>query len=146
MLPVQRTRTFAMLIALASFVLPESAQAQKKTIRVGSVTVYSTKSNGKAWDAFNGAPDLIVQIKEKKFLGASKFTSKKQDTYSATFNDDTIRIGVGSAIEIIVYDKDVSSDDLVGRGSFVINRKDFNLGGIKFTNFGRVRELTILLR
>lgn len=102
-----------------------------KTIRVGTVTVLSTKASGAAWDAGDGAPDIKVSIREKKFFSGLKNTSVKKNTYSTTFNEDTISIAVGKSIEIKVWDKDFASDDLIGSGTFVIDAADFNRGSVE---------------
>ena len=95
------------------------------------MTVLSTKASGAAWDAGHRAPDIKVSIRENKFFYGLKNTSVKKNTYSTTFNEDTISIGVGKSIEIKVWDKDFASDDLIGSGTFVIDAADFNRGSVE---------------
>ena len=120
------------------------AYAAEKTVRVGSVTVHSTKANGGSWDTGEGAPDLFVEVRVKKFISALKSTSVKQNTYSTTFNEDTVTVSPGQTLQISVWDKDLVSNDLVGSGEYVIDADDFNSGGVRLT-CGRVRSLTLYL-
>ena len=124
----------------------EEAAAADKTIQVGTVTVFATKSNGAAWDVGGGAPDIFVQIRVKKAFGSRKSTSVKKNTYSATFSQNTVKIRVGQAIEIKVWDKDFASDDIIGSATYVIDAATFNRGSVTFRSFGRVRSMSISLR
>lgn len=130
------------LAALMILGLVSDASAQSRTIKVRDLTVRSKKSNGSAWDIFGGAPDLKVTIKVNRTLGPSDTTRTKQDTYSATFNESTVKVKHGDSITVTVWDEDVTDDDLIGKGSYVVKKGDFGKV-ISFTPFGQVTELKI---
>ena len=74
------------------------------------VTLEKTKSNGSAWDIFNGRPDIQIYIDDNyqglcrdTFECVTEFTSRKTNLYFK------------------IYDKDKSSNDFVGKGSCQIN-------------------------
>ncbi len=107
-------------IAAVSLAILFAAQAieQEGTI---SVTVQKTKANGKAWDAFGGAPDLSICVKTGHGIkcypdGDSPMGIIKpacRDSFKCSFSNVYLGRGV---VEITVVDVDIAANDTVGKG------------------------------
>ena len=72
------------------------------------IDVASKKSNGQSWDLMGGAPDIKVLV-DKKSLGLS---NSCLDTYRCAYNFSS----KNDRWYIEVYDSDMDSDDLIGKG------------------------------
>lgn len=110
-------------------------------IIIKSVTLSGTRPNGAAWDA-SGPPDPVVYIEQKKFLGSSYTTNVEHDSFSASFNEKSIRVSEGDTIKIIVYDKDVLDDDEVGTYVKTITAHTLNERNVDWS-FGGVLSLLL---
>lgn len=105
---------------------------------IRSVTVQSTKANGKAWDE-SGPPDLKVYVS----AGGNSFTTSTiQGTTSATYNKKAIKVEVGDTLEIRVSDGDVFNDDLIGSYSKTITADTIRAGVVDWS-FDRVSSLQL---
>ena len=87
------------------------------------IDVNSTKANGFSWDFSGGSPDIFIKVDGRKVA----FTSKCKNQYRCS-------------IEFIseenlywyfeIYDKDLSNDDLIGKGECKLN-EECSLGSAK---------------
>lgn len=115
--------------------------ADAKTLRVRQCTVFSTKANGKPWDIGGGKPDLKVLISKTEFFGKEVSTKKVANTYSTDFNQTTLKVAVGEAIQVKVIDVDLSNPDTIGTFNLVISQEILALGRFEIPRFGRVSSL-----
>jgi hypothetical protein len=111
-------------------------------IVVHSVKVHTTKKGGDAWDAFGGAPDLMVFIRKTERGGAKHTTKVKKDTFEASFGERTIRVSVDDEIEVIVHDEDEKFHDKVGEKTVKITEEMLKKREVKW-EFGRVITLVL---
>jgi len=74
-----------------------------------SIDVKPTKANGKSWDISGGAPDIYVRVDGKK-MALKKECRNSYRCENITF------VSNKEKFYIEVYDKDIASDDLVGKG------------------------------
>lgn len=103
-------------------------------IVVGYVSVQSTKEDGADWDIGGGYPEIKVYVGHDYLLaGTSAWTSVKDDTLSATFNEKTIRVKEGERIKIQVWDQDVLDDDLIGEYVKEITAETIRQGSVTWT-------------
>ena len=61
---------------------------------------------------FSGSPDLKVRAELKS--GRAYTTSIVKDSFTASFNEKTLRISEGDTLTVTVYDDDVTEDDEIG--------------------------------
>ena len=82
---------------------------------VFTVTISNRKPSGKAWDAFNGAPDpfgtLIIQ-------GKTYPITKRNNSHVISFTFTNMRSRL-SMFKVSLMDKDVSNNDYIGNESFI---------------------------
>ncbi len=129
--------------------LPAIATCQKKKVMViNTVSVLATKASGASWDAGDGAPDLKLRVKAGGW-GGSDTTSTKNNTYSAKFNEKTIKFKAGDKVTFTVTDVDALSNDHVGTITFIISEEMFKSGGWVTPNRGdgsdysnRIKKIT----
>jgi len=74
-----------------------------------SIDVKPTKANGKSWDISGGAPDIYVRVDGKKMA----LKKECRDSYRC---ENITFVSNKEKFYIEVYDKDIASDDLVGKG------------------------------
>jgi len=74
------------------------------------VTLESLKANGNNWDAFGGNPDIEVYI-------GGKYQKLCKDSFSCTLQYASTQ----NTLDFKIYDKDISSDDFVGKGLCHVN-------------------------
>jgi len=74
------------------------------------ITLDLVKANGNSWDAFGGKPDIKIYI-DNEYKGFCKDSFKCRVTHVSSKN----------ALDFKIYDKDVVSDDFVGKGSCTVN-------------------------
>ena len=106
-----------------------------------SLDVYSTKTNGKPWDAGNGEPDLKVYITNLS-TGETFASGKVQDSLSASFNDKTIRVSEGDTVRITVSDEDAFNDDSIGTITKEFTAGTMTQGRVNWA-FDRVSSLVL---
>jgi hypothetical protein len=73
-----------------------------------TIDVAPNKSNGKEWDLMGGSPDIKVLV-DKQPLGVSQSC---MDTYRCSYTFSS----TNDEWYIEVYDNDIDSDDLIGKG------------------------------
>jgi hypothetical protein len=112
-------------------------------IHLKSVRVSETNKDGQAWDINNGKPDLVVKIKNDSDSNVKEFTSsEKTDVFEATWDVATIPFLKNQKVTITVWDKDVASDDLIGRKQIEIT-EDMIAKGRAELSFDQVKSLII---
>ena len=74
-----------------------------------SIDVKPSKANGKSWDISGGAPDIYVRIDGKKLA----LKKECRDSYRC---ENISFVSNKNKFYIEVYDKDIASDDLMGKG------------------------------
>ncbi|MFN0196054.1 MAG: hypothetical protein ACKVT0_04870 [Planctomycetaceae bacterium] len=116
--------------------------ASAADVIVKSVSVYSTKEDDAAWDAFDGAPDLKVYIEQTSLFGSSYETGVEDDTFSATFNAKAIRVTAGDTIRVVVYDNDALAGDIIGEYTKEITEDTLRERVVSWS-FGRVSSLEL---
>ncbi|QDU52976.1 hypothetical protein Pan110_53580 [Gimesia panareensis] len=107
---------------------------------IHSVSVSSSKSNGKSWDGGNGKPDLKVSI-SKGFADSHTTNAGSNSTY-ASFNNEKLRVSEGDTITIKVYDQDAFADDLVGSYTKKITALTLRQGRVTWS-FDQVTALVV---
>lgn len=139
-----RTILLGLLVAACvALSTPAAAQTKKSAdVVVHSVKVHTTKKGGDAWDAFGGAPDLMVAIRKTERGGAKHTTKVKKDMFEASFGERTIRVSAGDEIEIIVYDEDEKFHDKVGEKTVKITEDLLKQREVKW-DFDRVISLVV---
>ncbi len=81
-------------------------KAQAYTIEID---VKSTKANGKSWDISGGSPDIAISIDGHRL----QFLEKCRDKYRCSIRF----FSKSDEWYFEIYDKDIMSDDLIGKGS-----------------------------
>lgn len=147
MIGLFKTSIVLLVVACLALLIERTAAAQetpKKSadIIIHSVKVETTKKNEEPWDAGGGAPDLKVLIRKTGKGGQSHTTKVKNDTFEASFGERTIRVSVGDTIEVIVYDQDLASDDVVGKKTEKITEAMLKKRDVKWP-FDRVISLVL---
>jgi hypothetical protein len=141
---------FLLFLLLAAFPLPGFLAARAAPPKRGmdvvlvSVEVTRSKANGAAWDAANGLPDLQVTLRHKA-NGESYTTPVQDNTFTATFERNTIEVVEGDTIEITVVDKDAASNDLIGTVTHRITAANVRERKLDLP-FGQVKSLKLELR
>ncbi len=106
------------LVTIQSLLIMVSVEANEQAqmyIYDMEVNIKSTKANGKPWDVAGGSPDLKVSV-DGEFLAINNNCRNK---YRCTVS--FISSKVSWYFEI--YDRDIASDDLIGKGSCGVNRQ-----------------------
>ena len=118
------------------------------TFHIKGCKVKETKANGDSWDPMNGKPDLVVQLRNLSRPDSKKFQTKEApDTFENVFNVETgFRFKPGEEIEIQVLDRDVASDDLIGKFTQKITEETCKKGVWKLENFGQVIYLELHIK
>jgi len=105
-------------IVLTIFLILNMLEAKEYTLNVYTIKidVNNTKSNGLSWDFSGGSPDIYIKVDGRKI----PFQPKCRNQYRCS-------------IEFIskskkhwyfeIYDKDFSSDDLIGKGECSLKEK-----------------------
>jgi len=100
-----KTAVLAVLILLTTITI----QAEnKKRVYTITTNVEAKKANGKSWDIFGGSPDIKIVVEGKPYYSLVKC----KDTYRCTIEF----VSTTDKWYIEVYDKDLQSDDLIGKG------------------------------
>jgi len=94
-----------LMIAFTILMLGCSSKAKLYTMKID---VAPKKENGKDWDLMGGSPDIKVVV-DKHSLGLPKSC---KDTYRCSLNFTSLK----DEWYIEVYDMDIDSDDLIGKG------------------------------
>lgn len=117
-------------------------------IVVKSVSVKKTTKEGNAWDINNGAPDLMVIVKNASEADSKEFkTKEKQDTFSAAFNEvTTVRMRPDQEVTIEVVDVDVASNDTIGKITRKLTASELKEGKLELKNFGQVIRLELEMK
>lgn len=100
-----RKKTIPIIVIFTIFMTGCSTKADLYHI---NIDVASNKSNGTEWDMMGGSPDIKVLI-DKHPLHIS---STCRDTYRCSLNFTSQK----DNWYIEVYDMDIDSDDLIGKG------------------------------
>jgi hypothetical protein len=129
-------------LSLGTLAPAQGAPKMSADIIVHSVKVHTTKKGGNAWDAFGGAPDLMVLIRKTEKGGAKHTTKVKKNTFDTSFGERTIRVSVGDEIEVIVYDEDEKFHDKVGEKIMKVTAKMLKEREVKW-EFDRVISLVL---
>ena len=121
--------------------------AMRMCLVVRGVEVKGTKDNGKAWDPFRGKPDpFVVCSSEGEKHGWSKIdsTGHQKDRFQCEWQHEvsSSRLTAGTRLKFDVYDRDMSSHDLVG--SVLVTIPDGP--GIYRYSGGQVKSLCIEFR
>lgn len=111
--------SIAVLLSASS--MARECSAEKKMLVLESVSVLTTKEDGRSWDAGGGAPDLYVNVSESGILGQGTHTDTKKDTYAAAYDKKCFRVEVGKAVDFTVMDRDGFSDDQVGKIKWAVS-------------------------
>ena len=96
------------LIGLMFFLTITLQAENKKKLYSITIDVEAKKANGKSWDVFGGSPDIKVVIDGETFYSPTKC----KDRYRCTMEFTSVK----DKWYIEVYDKDLQSDDLIGKG------------------------------
>lgn len=100
-----KTAILVVLILLTTITL--QAENKKKVYTI-TINVEAKKANGKSWDIFGGASDIKVVIDRRPYFSRVDC----QDTYRCTIEFASLK----DKWYIEVYDRDMQSDDLIGKG------------------------------
>jgi len=76
------------------------------------IDVNSTKADGKAWDAFGNAPDIVLEIEGTRY---SSTHCKNTYRCKMSFTSPNKEWYLG------IIDKDLGIDDLIGKGQCSVN-------------------------
>ena len=130
-----------LLLLLVTAMIPLAAQSTRR-LYIESLTVAATKSNGKAWDAWNGAPDLkvVISINGKKVFSTKKLSNKF--SFSDVINT-RLDVASNQKIKIEVIDEDLANNDLVGSKVLKIPELDLLVEDHQKLSFGRVDNLVV---
>jgi len=93
------------MVIFATLTAGCSSKAELYNIKID---VAPKKANGKEWDLMGGSPDIKVLV-NKQPLGLSRSC---RDTYRCSYSFTSKR----DEWYIEVYDSDIDSDDLIGKG------------------------------
>ena len=80
------------------------------------IDVNSTKPNGFSWDFSGGSPDIFIKVDGRKVAFSSK--CKNQYRCQIEFVSEEKKNWYFE-----IYDKDFSSDDLIGKGECPLNKE-----------------------
>jgi hypothetical protein len=122
-------------------------QPRPYILQLMSVEVYPKKMDGKRWDPLGASgPDLFVQV----FVdGHQVLLSKvRKDSFASEWKylvSNAFALNNKSSVRIVVWDKDLKDDDLVGEPSFSPTIKDVKEGKTFRLAGGRVKEVKIRL-
>ena len=98
------------------FIMLNILNAKEYSIDVYTIEidVNSTKANGMSWDFAGGAPDIFIKVDNKFF-----FTSKCKNQYRCSIEFVSKE---KHSWYFEIYDKDLSSDDLIGKGECILGK------------------------
>ena len=96
------------IIPLVIFTILLVGCSSKPDLYSINIDVASQKVNGNSWDIMGGSPDIKVLIDKHPL----PFLSTCRDTYRCSLNFTSLR----DKWYIEVYDMDIESDDLIGKG------------------------------
>jgi len=100
-----RKKSLVLMMAFTVLMVGCGSKAELYTMKID---VASKKENGKEWDLMGGSPDIKVLV-DKHSLGLPKSC---RDTYRCNLNFTSEK----NEWYIEVYDIDIDSDDLIGKG------------------------------
>jgi hypothetical protein len=119
--------------------IPEGAMRVVLT----TVKVAETKADGSSWDVNGGKPDIFVSMKNLSDKTQKEVvTDVKNDTYEATFNSKMVLVAAGHRLRILVEDKDLAANDLIGKTELEVTPEMLKKGKVTIS-FGQVKELTM---
>ncbi len=103
---------------LTLMVLLNLTQAQEHIVNTYTLTVEadSTKVDGKSWDIWGGAPDILIKI-DGVYLD---FDPKCQDSYRCSM-EFTVEKETSWYFEI--YDRDLNNNDLIAKGECSVGKE-----------------------
>lgn len=146
-----RFASAAMVLAVVGLLIGSQAysaggdkEKQEWTVIIKSTKVKTTKADGKAWDAMDGAPDLFVRVRVDE-KGAKEYDTKvKDDVFEATFDEPTnIKFRIGQKVIFTVIDKDVAANDDCGTFNLITTEPVISKGKLRLENFGQVIYLDV---
>ena len=102
--------------------------SSKPNIYTINIDVASKKTNGNDWDIMGGSPDIKVMIDKHPL----PFLPSCRDTYRCSLNFTSLK----EKWYIEVYDMDIDSDDLIGKGDCEEGEDcDFGLAKVLIDSF-----------
>jgi hypothetical protein len=120
---------------------PENKAAADVIVK--SISVSSQKSNGDAWDAGGGEPDVFVEIRVGMgIIGDSGKTRTQDDTTFASFNQRLLRVREGDEITVVVFDNDFAANDEIGSYTKTVTKEMLGQGTVEWS-FDQVLALRV---
>ena len=122
-------------------------QPRPYMLQLISVEAYPKKNDGKDWDLLGATgPDLFVQV----FVDDHQVLLSKvhKDTFVSTWThqvSQAFALTASSKIKIVVWDKDLKDDDLVGEPSFTPTLDQVKAAKTFRLEAGRVKEVKVRL-
>lgn len=98
---------YILFLGSLSLVVNGSSIASELNEYIATIEVTPNKQNGKPWDFSGGAPDILLVVQD-----LSLNTSVCQNKYKC----DIPFISRENEWYLEVYDKDISNNDLIGKG------------------------------
>jgi len=97
------------------FLFSQSGDIKKATSYRVTIKVSSTKLNGKSWDSFGGAPDVMIKVGNTLLPFKKSCKDSYKCSYEFTSNKDKWYFEI--------YDKDLKQHDLIGKGDCELGKK-----------------------
>src|SRR5262249_39026412 len=95
------------------------------------------------WRANRGKPDIIVRMKNVSDTTQKEVvTDAKKATLDATFNNEMVLVAPGNKLQIIVEDKGLVFNTLIGKTELDIT-DDLVKNGSTTISFAQVKELSM---
>jgi hypothetical protein len=110
-------KTFLLVVGIIFLFCSYSIYSQQK-IKI-TVSVNSTKENGKSWDIGGGLPDIVIKIRGENIgsIESPRNENTLKTSYTFDLTEET------ESFDIEVWDKDITNHDLIGKCSDVSLKK-----------------------
>ena len=133
---------------LATTTITAKAAEGEHVVVIKSVSVKKVNKEGEAWDINNGAPDLMVVVRNSSERDSKEFkTEEKEDTYAANFNAvTTVKLRADQELTIEVIDVDAVNNDLIGKMTRKFTAEELKEGKVELKNFGQVIRLELEIK
>ena len=122
-------------------------RAAEYELIIKSAKIKSTKADDKAWDLLDD-PDpyaVVGMIGKGGKVVDPKETKTISDTLKPVWNEKILMVDVGDSVSVKIWDKDVSSDDLIGEATIEISKEAIKAVTNKI-KFGQVEEFIFVIR
>jgi len=96
---------------------------QPYTLTVVSANIAPSKANGDGWDAGDGPPDPVATVLVAGAGSGRVHTSKAENATAPTWDQSArVTLNKGDKLEATLVDKDVASDDPIGRAEMTFTK------------------------